>query len=301
MLKFKSFLKKLPKIPSYLIGLLSIKLHDFLWSTKNNATGAFDLNKFEIFLKDIGVKDGSTLFVHSSWAELKTSKFSCSELINFLVRYLGNKGTLAMPAYPMDQTGDKIFNVKKTPSAAGLLTEVFRRYPKVKRSINLNHSVCALGLNADYLVGEHNLSETAWDTYSPYSKLGKIEDAWILGLGVGHRLKIATPLHCVDSVLWKEVPYFNKLFKQKICYKYIDENQNKGSHCYWSRKGQIYTPKLAKYFSKDELIELEIEGVQIYAIKAATLINKATSLALSGKTMYIWPLPFPWLFAKKKL
>ena len=53
MLKFKSFLKKLPKIPSYLIGWLSIKLHDFLWSTKNNATGEFDLNKFEIFLKDI--------------------------------------------------------------------------------------------------------------------------------------------------------------------------------------------------------------------------------------------------------
>ena len=298
-MKFKNLSKKLQKFPSSYIQRLSNTFHDFFWSTRSRPTGNFDLNKVEIFLKATNIKKGSTLFIHSSWKDLKMSKFSCVDLINFLIEYLGQKGTIAMPAYPMDQTGKQIFNVKKTPSAAGLLTEVFRRYPKVKRSINLNHSVCALGLNADYLVSEHNLSETSWDTYSPYYKLAKLEDAWIVGLGVGHRLKTATALHCVESNLRKKIPYFKKLFQQKIFYNYVDENQNQITNYYLRRKGVIYTPKLAKYFSKNELIELEIEGIQVYAIKAATLINKATSLALSGKTMYIWPIPFPWLFTRK--
>ena len=43
-------------------------------------------------------------------------------------------------------------------------------------------------------------------------------------------------------------------------------------------------------------IEYEIKGLQLYAIKAPILINKAVELGKRGKTMYIWPLPFPWLF-----
>ena len=280
-----------------ILGNLSIKVHSFFWETNNKKKkNSLGLDDIELFLKTSNVKKGDTLFVHSSWKELGNTDFTGKELIEFLIGFLGQDGTLCMPAFPANQSKINEFNVKFTPSAAGLLTEIFRRYPGVKRSINLNHSVIALGKYAQFLVDEHHLSQTACDEKSPYFKLSKIKNAWIIGLGVGHRLKVATALHCVESQLWKTSSYFKKLFREENCYSYVDENGQKGTHCYLIRRGAIYTPKLAKYFTKQELIETKIKDIQVYAIGAPVLINKAVELGKKGKTMYIWPIPFPWLF-----
>lgn len=289
----------IPKLLPYGFAFLSNKIHDFYWKPKGNKTRAvITLADIDRFLKSVGIKQGDTLFIHSSWQALDSTDFTAAELVAFLVEYVGSNGTLAMPAFPADQSGKKVFNVKRTPSAAGLLTEVFRRYPNVKRSINLNHSVCALGKYSDYLVNEHHLSTTSWDEKSPYFKLSTIDNAWVVGLGVGHRLKVATSLHCVESFLRQDSPYYSKLFVEEHCYQYIDQNGNKGRHCYLKRNGQIYTPKLAKYFTDKELIEQEIKGLQVYGIRAPVLVNKALNLGKQGKTMYIWPIPFSWLFRR---
>lgn len=294
---FNRLSRVIPKLIPYGLALLANKMHDFYWKPKGNKNGDIvTLADIDEFLKSVSIKQGDTLFLHSSWQALENADFTAAELVAFLGNYLGEDGTLAMPAFPADQSGKKEFNLKHTPSAAGLLTEVFRRYPGVKRSINLNHSVCALGKQADVLVSEHHLSKTSWDKKSPYFKLSSIDNAWIVGFGVGHRLKVATSLHCVESLLWQSSPYFNKLFGEENCYQYVDQNGNKGKHCYLKRSGPIYTPKLAKYFTEEELIEQEIKELQVYAIRAPVLINKAIDLGKQGKTMYIWPIPFPWLF-----
>lgn len=180
-----------------------------------------------------------------------------------------------------------------------MLTDIFRRYPGVSRSINLNHSVCAIGPNAEFLTRDHHRSETSWDQFSPYYRLREIDDAWIVGLGVGHRLKVATSLHCVESAHWKENAYYRKLFREEVCYTYKTATGETGEHCYKKRSGQIYTPKLAKYFTPDELIEDTIEGLEVYAIRARTLIDKAIALGREGKTMYVWPVPWPWYFKNR--
>tara|TARA_B100000989_G_scaffold145077_1_gene108099 strand:- start:20015 stop:20923 length:909 start_codon:yes stop_codon:yes gene_type:complete len=294
---FKTFSKTISKVLIYFITILSDKIHKFFWRSKSNfQKNSLQLIDIELFLKRLNIKKGDTLFVHSSWKELRQANFTAKELLEFLIKYLGQEGTLCMPAFPASQSKITEFNVKHTPSAAGLLTEIFRRYPGVKRSVNLNHSVVALGKHAEFLVDEHHLSLTACDERSPYFKLSKIKNAWIVGFGVGHRLKIATALHCVESQLWKTIPYFKKVFREQRCYNYIDKNGIRGEHCYFVRRGAIYTPRLAKYFTEQELIEYEIKGLQLYAIKAPILINKAVELGKRGKTMYIWPLPFPWLF-----
>ncbi len=298
---FKTLSKTISKVVIYFITILSNKIHNFFWRSKNNfQKNSLELIDIESFLKRINIKKGDTLFVHSSWEELKKSNFTAKELIEFLVKSLGQEGTLSMPAFPANQSKITEFSIKHTPSAAGLLTEIFRRYPGVKRSVNLNHSVVALGKNAEFLINEHHLSQTACDERSPYFKLSKIKNAWIVGLGVGHRLKVATALHCVESQLWKTVPYFKKIFSEQKCYNYVDENGLHGKHCYLVRRGAIYTPKIAKYFTEQELIECEIKGLQLYAIKAPILINKSVELGKLGKTMYIWPLPFTWLFKENK-
>ncbi|KAA6184832.1 hypothetical protein F2Q65_10995 [Thiohalocapsa marina] len=107
---------------------------------------------------------------------------------------------------------------------------------------------------------------------------------------------MATSLHCVEGALWHEHAYYRKLFREQVCYQYKTTTGETGSHCYWKRIGQIYTPKLAKHFTPDELVEDCIEGLEVYAIRARTLIDKAIALGRQGKTMYVWPVPWPWSF-----
>ena len=63
-----------------------------------------------------------------------------------------------------------------------------------------------------------------------------------------------------------------------------------GNHCYKRRSGQIYTHNLAMHYTPDELIEDTIQGLEVYAIRARTLIDKAIALGRQGKTMYVWPV-----------
>lgn len=292
-------IRRLRSLPALLAGSVSALMHQRLWTSPEvTFPSSVSLEAIEGFLHGAGIAQGATLMVHSAWEPLNSGKFGAGELVKRLLALVGPEGTLAMPAFAhySAQVSGAIFDVRRTPSAGGLLTEAFRRYPGVSRSINLNHSVCAIGPYAALLTRDHHRSETSWDQSSPYYRLRAIDDAWIVGFGVGHRLKVATSLHCVESALWKENAYYRKLFREEVCYTYKTAAGELGEHCYKKRSGQIYTPKLAKHFTPDELIEDCIEGLEVYAIRARTLIDKAIALGREGKTMYVWPVPWPWYF-----
>ena len=137
-------------------------------------------------MRKMGMKPGDVVFIHSSMREFFNYDGSAEELIKTIEDYLGPEGTISMPAYPKKYwelspkcltsnfNNDKspiMFDVTNTPTGAGYLAETFRKMPGVKRSINLQHSVCAKGKYADYLISEHHLSNTCWDEKSPYYKL----------------------------------------------------------------------------------------------------------------------------------
>ncbi len=296
---FTKVASRVKSLPERLVGTLSERLYERNWSSPIlEVPSTVSLDSIESFLRGIDIGVGDTLFVHSSWKHLNSGLFTPADLVKRLLAIVKESGTLAMPAFPpysMQKAGT-IFDVKRTPSGGGLLTDGFRRYPGVLRSINLNHSVCAIGPNADFLTRDHHHSETSWDQFSPYYRLREIDNAWIVGLGVGHRLKVATSLHCVESALWKENPYYRKLFREEVCYIYKTATGETGSHCYQRRTGQYYTPRLASHLTPDELIEDCIDGLEVYAIRARTLIDKAIALGREGKTMYVWPVPWPWYF-----
>ncbi len=214
-----------------------------------------------------------------------------------MLEYLTEEGTLAMPCFPAIQDNTKIFNVKRTPSGAGFLTEMFRRYKGTTRSISLNHSVCAIGKNAEFLTKDHHKSITSWDEMSPYYRLKEV-DALIVGLGVGHNLEVATALHCVEAILRKEIYYYSLLFPTKVEYEYKDINGEIGKHSYLKRVGDIDTRKISKYFDKTELKEYQISNLEIYTIRASILIPRALELGRKGVTMYVNPKPKIELFRK---
>ena len=150
-------------------------------------------------LIDLGVTPGRTLWVQSSWNEFYNVPLRPSEMIDLLRDLLGPRGTLAMPAFPINHDPDKLFLVDKAPVYTGLLCEVFRRYPDIRRSIHLSSSVCAIGPNADFLVRDHHLTLMPWGKDSPFCRLAEL-DARMLGIGAG--FEFMTPLHAA-GLIWR--------------------------------------------------------------------------------------------------
>ena len=229
-----------------------LKLGPYFYRKKYTAKDAVDVMKLA------GMKEGSVVFIQSGWAEFYNCTSSEEELIEEILRAIGVNGTLAMASMPLHRKG-KIFNVKKSVTSAGLLAEAFRKYPGVKRSINVRHSVCAIGPQAEFLLSEHHLGETAWDKKSPYYKLSQL-NALVFGLGLG-KYWVGTIIHCVDSLLKDEIPYYHDLFfEEKTEYKYIDYDGIEKS--YWNYDMPETGPKIrvGSYFRNRHICRKYLHG-----------------------------------------
>jgi aminoglycoside N3'-acetyltransferase len=248
-------------------------------------------------LIDLGVTPGRTLWVQSSWNEFYNVPLRPSEMIELLLDLLGAEGTLAMPAFPIDQNPDKVFLVDRAPVYTGLLCEVFRRLPNVRRSIHLGASVCAIGPQADFLVRDHHLTRMPWGPNSPFCRLAEL-DARMLGLGAG--FEYMTPLHAAECLLYDEVPYFRRVFDGTVKYRWKRASGATGEHEFLRRIGDIRPLRLRRHFGPDICVEARISNLRMLAADARPFIDRAFALGRQGITMYIEPVPTPELFVPSK-
>ena len=267
-----------------------------LWLSKKIYRRPVSIAEFRQQLIDLGVTPGRTLWVQSSWNEFYNVPLRPSEMIGLLRDLLGPAGTLAMPAFPIDQNPDKLFLVDKAPVYTGLLCEVFRRQADTRRSIHLGSSVCAVGPNADFLLRDHHLTIMPWGKDSPFCRLGEL-DARMLGLGAG--FSFMTPLHTVECLLYDEVPFFRSVFDGTISYRWQRANGEAGEHQYMRRIGDIRPQRLRRHFSPDICVDAKISNLSILAADAKPFIERAVNLGRKGITMYIQPVPRPELFVAK--
>lgn len=131
--------------------------------------------------------EGRHLLVHSSWDGLGALESKPSEVLAVLRRLVGAEGTLIMPTHPAseDSKDEVVFDVDRTPSAVGLLTETLRRSAGAVRSPFPIAPAAALGKNA----GEYGLdfrvesSGTPYGCGSPWWKVA-MSDGLVLFLGI---------------------------------------------------------------------------------------------------------------------
>jgi aminoglycoside N3'-acetyltransferase len=268
-----------------------------LWLSKKIYRRPVSIAELRQQLIDLGVTPGRTLWVQSSWNEFYNVPLRPSEMIGLLRDLLGPGGTLAMPAFPIDQNPDKLFLVDKAPVYTGLLCEVFRRQTDTHRSIHLGSSVCAVGPNADFLLRDHHLTLMPWGKDSPFCRLGEL-DARMLGLGAG--FNFMTPLHTAECLLYDEVPFFRSVFDGTIRYRWQRANGEAGEHEYMRRTGDIRPQRLRRHFGPDICVDARISNLSILAADAKPFIERAVNLGRRGITMYIHPIPRPELFVAKE-
>jgi aminoglycoside N3'-acetyltransferase len=148
------------------------------------------------------------VFVHSSWTALSSLLTNWKDAIDLLSESIGRNGTLVMPTYPMlglSQTHldqHPFFDCQRTPSHAGLLTEIFRRLPDVRRSVHPTHPVAARGPRAVELTEGHERSSTPFDGNSPFHRMYEA-GAVVLCLGVYNM----TFRHLADHLIRDALPY----------------------------------------------------------------------------------------------
>jgi len=166
-------------------------------------------------LKNIGVKEGMVLLVHSSLSSIGWVSGGAVSVILALEEVLGKRGTLVMTAFSGDLSDpskwvnppvpenwcDAIketmpaFDPDLTPTrGVGKIAEVFRKQKGAYRSNHPQVSFAARGRYAKYITGNHSL-ENALGEKSPLAKIYRI-GGYVLLVGVGY--SNSTSLHLAE-------------------------------------------------------------------------------------------------------
>lgn len=276
----------------YIAKRWNIRFGKYIYHSKYTTQGIIDI------LRGLGVGKGSNIFIHSAWDSFYNYEGEIAQLLDAIIELVGPDGTIAMPAFPIMKPG-KTFNVRRTPTGAGMLPEMFRRYPGVLRSRNVRHSVCALGPLADYLTNDHHNSKICFDEHSPYFKICE-KHFKVLFLGMPPYY-IGTFQYVSQAIMRKEIPYFAQFYQEEILesIEYIDYDGEKKTYqqiyephflhrkSYWKGK---YVVK--KYFDKDKYRIRKLSNLYITAVDAHYANAKFIELAKKG--IFLYSYPFAW-------
>lgn len=140
-------------------------------------------------LLELGAVPGDVLMVHSAFDKFLGFHGRPVDVIRTLQEVVGAEGTLLMPTIPFRGTAveyaltEPVFDVQRTVSMMGLLTEVFRRSPGVARSNHPTHPVAAWGSRVDAFITGHEHAGTPCGRLTPYGRLLE-HDGKILLAGV---------------------------------------------------------------------------------------------------------------------
>jgi aminoglycoside 3-N-acetyltransferase len=128
-----------------------------------------------------GLENGDSLLVHSSYKSLGGVEGGPQTVIDALLRVLGEEGTLIMPTFNFDFCRGEPWDVRKTPSHMGVMTNMVREHPEAKRVFHPIYSFSILGKHAEYLTKEPYKS-----SYGENSVFGKLRvlDGKIMIIGL---------------------------------------------------------------------------------------------------------------------
>jgi aminoglycoside 3-N-acetyltransferase len=247
----------------------------------------------EILTTELRLTTGDVVFVHSSLDQLNLD-FPFYRVLTLLRRVIGPKGTMLFPTYPNHRISsyeyllqDKVFDVRRTPSYAGLLTEFARKQPDAVRSLHPTKSVCAVGPLARELTSTHQHSRYPYDAGSPFYKLTEHQGK-IVGLGVWtSRLSFC---YCADDAMKEAFPvrvYHDRVFAVP-CIDYDGKTQIVETYAHNMRIIDSHEGPgfMRAHIAHDVCADLTIKGMRFFRADARRLFDDMLGLAKQGITVY---------------
>jgi len=132
-------------------------------------------------LRSLGVVAGDTVLVHNSFHYSNGFAGSPNKVIDVLLESVGSDGNLMMMSLPYtSSTFDYLktldcFDVRKTVSRMGLLTEIFRARKDVRRSLSPTHPILACGPKAEWILAGHENCPYPCGEGTPFEKLAELD------------------------------------------------------------------------------------------------------------------------------
>jgi aminoglycoside 3-N-acetyltransferase len=240
----------------------------------------------KILIDDLNLRLDDLVYVHSGMDGLNLA-FPFYRILFLIREVIGPAGTVLFPSYPNHRISSyeylrqgKVFDVRRTPSYVGILTEFARRQKGAVRSLHPTKSVCAIGPAGEQITATHHLSPYPYDTCSPYYKLieggGKI-------VGLGATTNYISFGYCVDDALKEKFPvrvYHDEIFDAP-CINYQGERVTVRTYAHdMSRVVHPDMPEwFQKYVSAEACRDLKVRGMRFFRADAPKLFAEMMSLA----------------------
>ena len=143
-----------------------------------------------------------TILVHSSMKSIGKVEGGADTVLEAFSEFM-QEGLLVFPTHTWAHINEEQpkFYVDETPTNIGILTELFRNYPNVVRSLHPTHSVAALGQDAEEFIAGDEQFDTPIARGSSWGKLLDRE-AKILLVGVDFTKN--TFIHGIEE--WMDIP-----------------------------------------------------------------------------------------------
>ncbi|EAH6860174.1 aminoglycoside N(3)-acetyltransferase [Campylobacter coli] len=172
-------------------------------------------------LRNIGIKNGDIICVHTEIFHFQTPLLSKNEFLNSLIESLftaiGKEGTLIMPTFTYSFCKNEVYDKLNSKCTVGILNEFFRKQKCVKRTNDPIFSFAIKGIKEDLFL--HKEQKSCFDENCVYNTLKNNNGKIVL---LGTQLLGYTFTHFIEEQA--QVPYrYFKPFEGDIIY----ENNNK--------------------------------------------------------------------------
>lgn len=283
MRKIKKFLRSVMQIKekeSFGDGML----RHFYHFKKKFPHKRISILEFEKYLINIGVKKGDTIIVHSAWRAMYMIDAKPEEIVDKIIEVIGSSGTLLMPCYGNEE-GE--FNVEKTNSAAGVLSEILRKKTGSLRSVFPKFSMIAYGKNANEIIKDHINSHYQFDKSSPYNKAMRLYDAKILLIGLGKKPHKITIFHCASYDSRTNNAFYENCYTIKKVAKIIT-NDGEIDKEYIDRKPNYQNDKkcFRRLFDKVKKNQVCIHGLNMILFDSKNAYNVAKKFCDNDGKIY---------------
>ena len=164
-------------------------------------------------LAALGIDPNGTLMAHLSYKAIGEVEGRGDAVLDALSEYMRG-GLLVLPGHTWRNVNaqNPVMDVLYTPVCVGVLPELFRKRPGVRRSLHPTHSLAALGAGADDFAAGEALVNTPCGENGAYYKLWE-RDAQILLIGVNYTRNtfihgIEEWEHAKDSIAPEEIDMY---------------------------------------------------------------------------------------------
>jgi aminoglycoside 3-N-acetyltransferase len=228
--------------------------------------------------KKLGIRKGDKLFVHSDISVFgRLTNLNRDELLGGLIdlfkQAVGSDGLIVMPTFTYDFCKGQVYDIEKSRSTVGILTEFFRKTPGVVRTLDPIHSAAVWGKDKE------KIAKVGKDTFGVKSIFDNFHKAKGKIVIFGAPFQSATVVHYIEQIYG--VPYrFQKVFSGTITDGSKSwKDEYKFNVRYLDKPVNIDTSRLEKYLTKNKFLKkAKVGNGSIMVIKSSDLFRESVKL-----------------------